>query len=42
MMAVVVSLVYRRIAGLSEALRLLATEGLMWVEPMLVSKQALS
>lgn len=42
MMAVVVSLVYRQIAGLSEAIRLLATEGLMWVEPMLVSKQALS
>lgn len=42
MMAVVVSLVYRQIAGLSEAIRLLATEGLMWVEPILVSKQALS
>jgi hypothetical protein len=42
MMAVVLSLVYRRIAGLSEVVRLLSEEGLLWVEPLQVSKQALS
>lgn len=42
MMAVVLSLVYRRISGLSEVVRLLESEGLLWVNPFKVSKQALS
>jgi Transposase DDE domain len=42
MAAIVLSLVYRRMSGLSEALRVLEQEGLMWVEAQLVSKQALS
>ncbi|BAZ25381.1 transposase [Kalymmatonema gypsitolerans NIES-4073] len=42
MMAVVVSLVYRQIAGLTEVIRILSEEGLMWVEPIEVSAQALS
>ena len=42
MMAVVVSLVYRQIPGLSEILRVLESEGLLWVEPLSVSKQAIS
>jgi len=41
-MAVVLSLVYRRISGLSEVVRVLESEGLLWVEPLKVSKQALS
>jgi IS4 transposase len=41
-MAVVLSLVYRQIAGLSEVVRVLREEGLLWVEPLQVSKQALS
>ena len=42
MIAVVVSLVYRQIPGLSEILRVLESEGLLWVEPLSVSKQAIS
>lgn len=42
MMAVVLSLVYRRIPSLSELIRVLSQEGLLWVEAMQVSKQALS
>jgi hypothetical protein len=42
MMAVVLSLVYRQISGLSEVIRILESEGLLWVEPLKVSKQALS
>lgn len=42
MMAVVLSLVYRRISGLSEVVRVLESEGLLWQEPLKVSKQALS
>jgi hypothetical protein len=42
MMAIVLSLVYRRISGLSEVVRVLESEGLLWVEPLKVSKQALS
>jgi hypothetical protein len=42
MMAIVVSLVYRQIPGLREVIRVLSQEGLLWVEPMLVSTQALS
>ncbi|MFM6057515.1 MAG: IS4 family transposase [Microcystis aeruginosa] len=40
--ALLVSLVYRQIAGLSEAVRVLKEEGLLWVEPLKVSKQAVS
>ena len=42
MVAVVVSLVYRQINGLSELLRVLQQEGLLWVEPMRVSVEAVS
>lgn len=42
MMAVVIGLVYRRIAGLRELLRILSEEGLLWIEPMQVSVEALS
>ncbi len=35
-------MVYRRISGLSEVIRILESEGLLWVEPFKVSKQALS
>jgi hypothetical protein len=42
MMAIVVSLVYRQIPGLREVIRVISQEGLLWVEPMLVSTQALS
>jgi Transposase DDE domain len=42
MMAIVVSLVYRQIPGLREVIRVLSQEGLLWVEPILVSTQALS
>ncbi|MHC5712705.1 MAG: transposase, partial [Nostoc sp.] len=39
---IVVSLVYRQIPGLREVQRLLSQEGLLWVEQMEVSAQALS
>lgn len=42
MVAIVLSLVYRQMSGLSEVLRVLEQEGLMWVEAQSVSKQALS
>jgi len=42
MCAIVVSLVWRRIPSLSEVLRVLEREGLLWVEAMGVSLQALS
>jgi hypothetical protein len=42
MTAIVLSLVYGQVSGLSEVLRLLEQEGLMWVESIQVSKQALS
>lgn len=42
MMAIVLSLVYRRIPGLSELVRVLQSEGLLWVGVVPVSKQALS
>ena len=42
MTAIVVSLVWRQIPSLTELLRVLASEGLLWVEPISVSKQALS
>ncbi|MDA0267172.1 MAG: IS4 family transposase [Cyanobacteria bacterium] len=37
MVAVVLSLVYRQISGLSELLRVLTLKGLLWVEPLSVS-----
>lgn len=40
MVAVVLSLVYRQIAGLSELLRVLQLEGLLWLQPMSVSETA--
>jgi hypothetical protein len=42
MVAVVLSLVYRQINGLSELLRVLSQEGLLWVEPCQVSVEAVS
>lgn len=42
MVALILSLVYRQIAGLSEAVRVLKEEGLLWIKPLEVSKQALS
>lgn len=42
MVAIVLSLVYRQMSGLSEVLRVLEQEGLMWAEAQSVSKQALS
>ncbi|MEH2185983.1 MAG: IS4 family transposase [Nostoc sp.] len=42
MAAIVLSLVYRQIQYLTDVLRCLEVEGLMWVEAMSVSRQALS
>jgi hypothetical protein len=42
MVAIVVSLVWRQIPSLTELLRVLAQEGLLWTEAVSVSKQALS
>jgi hypothetical protein len=42
MAAIVVSLVWRQIPSLTELLRVLASEGLLWAQPVSVSKQALS
>ncbi|KAB8314918.1 IS4 family transposase [Tolypothrix campylonemoides VB511288] len=42
MAAIVLSLVYRQIQHLTDVLRCLEVEGLMWVEAMQVSRQALS
>jgi Transposase DDE domain len=42
MMVIVVSLVYRQIPGLREVQRVLSQEGLLWVERMEVSAQAVS
>jgi Transposase DDE domain len=42
MLAVVLGLIYRKIAGLSEASRVLWSEGLLWVAPLNVTRQALS
>jgi hypothetical protein len=42
MCAIVLSLVYRQVSGLSEVLRLLEQDGLMWVEAQRVTKQAVS
>jgi len=42
MVAIVVSMVWRQLSSLSEVLRLLAQEGLLWTEAIAVSQQALS
>jgi len=42
MMAIVVSLVWRQIPSLTEVLRILAREGLLWQPMLTVSRQALS
>lgn len=42
MVAIVLSLVWRQIPSLSEVVRVLAREGLLWLSPMKVSKQAVS
>jgi hypothetical protein len=42
MAAIVLSLVYRQMTGLSEVLRTLEQEGLFWVKAQRISKQALS
>lgn len=42
MVAVVLSLVYRQINGLSELLRVLSQEGLLWIQPCQVSVEAVS
>lgn len=42
MVAIVLSLVYRQMSGLSEVLRTLEQEGLMWVGAQRVSRQAVS
>jgi hypothetical protein len=38
MMALMVTIAYRQIAGLSETVRVLKEEGLLWVEPLKVTK----
>jgi hypothetical protein len=42
MLAVVLGLIYRKIPGLAAASRVLWDEGLLWVAPLKVSRQALS
>jgi hypothetical protein len=42
MVAIVLSLVWRRLSSLTDVLRLLAQEGLLWSEALQVSQQALS
>ena len=42
MVAIVISLVWRQFASVSEALRVLKTEGLLWADPLQVTQQALS
>ena len=42
MVAIVISLVWRQFASVSEALRMLKTEGLLWADPLQVTQQALS
>lgn len=42
MVAVVVSLVWRRLGAIAEVARVLAHEGLLWVAPLQVSEQALA
>lgn len=42
MVALVISLVWRQFASVSETLRVLETEGLLWADPIKVSQQAMS
>ena len=42
MVAVVISLVWRQLASVSETLRVLKSEGLLWTDPLHVSQQAMS
>ena len=42
LMAVVLSLVFRRLPSLAEAQRILEREGLLWVSPLRVSQQAIN
>lgn len=42
MVAIIVSLVWRRLAAMAEVQRVLAREGLLWVQPLQVSAQALT
>lgn len=42
MMAFVLSLIWRQIGGVSDLVRLVQTEALLWAEPLKVSQQALS
>ena len=42
MMAIIVSLVFRRLPSLAEAQRILVRDGLLWVSPLKVSQQAIN
>lgn len=42
MVAIIVSLVWRRLAAVAEVRRVLAHEGLLWVQPLQVSEQAIA
>jgi hypothetical protein len=42
MVAVVISMVWRQLASVSETLRVLKSEGLLWTDPLHVSQQAMS
>ena len=42
MVAFVLSLIWRQLGSVSEAIRVLTAEGLLWVEPLAVSQQAVS
>lgn len=42
MVAIIVSLVWRRLGAVAEVQRLLAREGLLWVQPLQVSEQAIA
>jgi hypothetical protein len=42
MVAIVVRLVWRRLAAMAEVQRVLAREGLLWVQPLQVSAQAIT
>ncbi len=42
MVAIIVSLVWRRLGAVAEVQRVLAREGLLWVQPLQVSEQAIA
>jgi hypothetical protein len=42
MVAIIVSLVWRRLGAIAEVCRVMAREGLLWVQPLQVSEQALA